>query len=88
MHTNGALLADIQFSEIHVFLSFCSNFSDIFDVNQFISYLAKDVKIIKELPLRKGQLWHPYTMRVPRKCNDRCYINRVAPVLAKKQVSF
>ncbi|KAI5660922.1 hypothetical protein M9H77_20245 [Catharanthus roseus] len=62
-----------------------SNFSDIFDVNQFISYLAKDVKIIKELPLRKGQLWHPYTMRVPRKCNDRCYINRVAPVLAKKQ---
>lgn len=62
-----------------------SNFSEIFDVDWFMSYLAKDVKIIKELPRRRGQLWHPYTMRVPRKCSARCYINRVSPVLAKKQ---
>lgn len=30
----------------------------------------------------------PYTMRVPRKCNERCYINRILPVLLKKRVSF
>ncbi|KAG8378071.1 hypothetical protein BUALT_Bualt08G0099900 [Buddleja alternifolia] len=61
-----------------------SNFSEIFNVDWFVSYLAKDVKIIKELPLRRGQLWKPYTMRVPRKCNERCYINRLLPVLLKK----
>jgi hypothetical protein len=29
-----------------------------------------------------------YTMRVPRKCSERCYNNRVLPVLLKKHVSF
>ncbi|KAL3514855.1 hypothetical protein ACH5RR_027572 [Cinchona calisaya] len=62
-----------------------SNFSEIFDVDWFISYLAKDVKIIKELPLRRGRQWIPYSTRVPRKCNERCYITRVLPVLSKKQ---
>ncbi|KZV16535.1 hypothetical protein F511_11367 [Dorcoceras hygrometricum] len=61
-----------------------SNFSEIFNVDWFISYLAKDVKIIKELPRRRGQIWTPYTMRVPRKCNERCYISRLVPVLLKK----
>ncbi|XP_009627177.1 O-fucosyltransferase 16-like isoform X1 [Nicotiana tomentosiformis] len=61
-----------------------SGFSDIFDVDWFIKYLAKDVSIVKELPLRRGQIWSPYRMRVPRKCTDRCYINRVLPVLNKK----
>ncbi|KAK4429491.1 O-fucosyltransferase 16 [Sesamum alatum] len=61
-----------------------SNFSEIFDVDWFISYLEKDVKIIKELPRRRGQIWNPYTMRVPRKCNEQCYINRLIPVLGKK----
>lgn len=28
----------------------CSNFSDVFDVNHFISALANDVKVIKKLP--------------------------------------
>lgn len=60
-----------------------SNFSDIFNVDWFISYLAKDVKIIKELPRRK-RVQNPYTMRVPRKCNERCYVNRLLPVLVKK----
>ncbi|KZV33189.1 hypothetical protein F511_18205 [Dorcoceras hygrometricum] len=60
-----------------------SNFSDIFNVDWFISYLAKDVKIIKELP-RRRRVQNPYTMRVPRKCNERCYINRLLPVLVKK----
>lgn len=61
-----------------------SNFSEIFDVDWFISYLQKDVKIIKELPQRRGQKWNPYTMRVPRKCNEHCYISRLSPVLTKK----
>ncbi|KAJ8561308.1 hypothetical protein K7X08_027498 [Anisodus acutangulus] len=43
-----------------------------------------DVSIIKDLPLRRGQIWVPQRMRVPRKCSDRCYINRVLPVLVKK----
>ncbi|MCD9639783.1 O-fucosyltransferase 16 [Datura stramonium] len=61
-----------------------SGFSDIFDVDWFIKYLAKDVSIVKELPLRRGQIWAPYRMRVPRKCTDHCYIHRVLPVLKKK----
>ncbi|XP_054798184.1 O-fucosyltransferase 16 [Prosopis cineraria] len=62
-----------------------SNFSQIFDVNWFISYLKNDVKIIKQLPRRGGKTLTPYTMRVPRKCNERCYINRIVPVLLKKR---
>ncbi|KAK4490220.1 hypothetical protein RD792_000879, partial [Penstemon davidsonii] len=61
-----------------------SNFSEIFDIDWFISYLAKDVEIIKELPRRRGQIWNPNRMRVPRKCNERCYISRLGPVLMKK----
>lgn len=61
-----------------------SNFSEIFDVDYFISYLSKDVKIIKQLPRKGGKAWTPYTMRVPRKCNERCYQNRLVPVLLKK----
>ncbi|XP_051139296.1 O-fucosyltransferase 16-like [Andrographis paniculata] len=61
-----------------------SNFSEIFNVDWFISYLKDDVKIIKELPRKRGQIWNPYTMRVPRKCNEQCYVSRLTPVLAKK----
>ncbi|KAI4317024.1 hypothetical protein L6164_024937 [Bauhinia variegata] len=63
-----------------------SNFSEIFDVDWFISFLSKDVKIIKHLPRKggKGKTLSPYTMRVPRKCNERCYIRRILPVLLKK----
>ncbi|XP_042506883.1 O-fucosyltransferase 16-like isoform X2 [Macadamia integrifolia] len=61
-----------------------SNFSEIFDVDWFISSLSNDVKVIKQLPRRRGRLWTPYTMRVPRKCTARCYQNRVLPVLLKK----
>ncbi|CAA2933580.1 O-fucosyltransferase 16 isoform X1 [Olea europaea subsp. europaea] len=62
-----------------------SNFSEIFNVDWFISYLAKDVEIVKEPPRRRGHIWAPYTMRVPRKCNDKCYTSRVLPVLLKKR---
>ncbi|KAJ7967090.1 O-fucosyltransferase family protein [Quillaja saponaria] len=61
-----------------------SNFAEIFDVDWFISFLLKDVKIIKQLPMKGGKALIPYTMRVPRKCSQKCYQNRVLPVLVKK----
>ncbi|TKY75314.1 GDP-fucose protein O-fucosyltransferase [Spatholobus suberectus] len=61
-----------------------SNFSEIFNVDWFISYLSKDVKIIKQLPNKGRKALSAYNMRVPRKCNERCYINRILPVLLKK----
>ncbi|XP_048331697.1 O-fucosyltransferase 16 isoform X2 [Ziziphus jujuba] len=61
-----------------------SDFSEIFDVDWFISFLSKDVKIIKQLPRKGGKTWTPHTMRVPRKCSERCYNNRVLPVLSKR----
>ncbi|CAL5063025.1 unnamed protein product [Urochloa decumbens] len=63
-----------------------SNFSEIFDMDWFISSLAKDVKIIKEPPEKGGKAMKPYKMRVPRKCTPRCYLNRVLPALLKKHV--
>ncbi|XP_006365316.1 uncharacterized protein At1g04910-like [Solanum tuberosum] len=61
-----------------------SNFSEIFDVNWFISYLSKDVKIIKDLPRMGNELIIPHTTRVPRKCNAECYQTRIQPILNKK----
>ena len=56
-------------------------------MDQFISFLSKDVKIIKEIPPNGGKVLSPYTMHVPRKCNPKCYQSRVLPVLIKKYVS-
>ncbi|XP_047149471.1 O-fucosyltransferase 16 [Vigna umbellata] len=61
-----------------------SNFSEIFDVDWFISHLSKDVKIIKQLPSKGRKPLSAYNMRVPRKCNERCYITRILPVIMKK----
>ncbi|CAN4084758.1 unnamed protein product [Withania somnifera] len=61
-----------------------SNFSEIFDVNWFISYLSKDVKILKDLPRMGNKLIIPHTTRVPRKCNAECYRTRIQPILNKK----
>ncbi|PKI55137.1 O-fucosyltransferase 16 [Punica granatum] len=63
-----------------------SNFSEIFDVDWFIASLTKDVRIIKELPKKGGKPWGVRSMRVPRKCSERCYNNRVLPVLLKRHV--
>uniref|UniRef100_A0A0E0B638 O-fucosyltransferase family protein n=1 Tax=Oryza glumipatula TaxID=40148 RepID=A0A0E0B638_9ORYZ len=63
-----------------------SNFSEIFDINWFISFLAKDVNIIKEPPEKGGKAVKPYKMRVPRKCTPKCYLNRVLPALLKKHL--
>lgn len=75
------------FVHLHVLWFSCSNFSEIFDVDWYISYLSKDVKIIKQLPTKGGKVMNPHSMRVPRKCNPRCYETRVLPVLNKKRVS-
>ncbi|CAI0434942.1 unnamed protein product [Linum tenue] len=61
-----------------------SNFSEIFDVDWFISSLKNDVKIIKELPRKGGKTWTPHSMRVARKCSERCYETRVLPALLKR----
>ncbi|KAJ8570970.1 hypothetical protein K7X08_037942 [Anisodus acutangulus] len=61
-----------------------SKFSEIFDVNWFISYLSKDIKIIKDLPRMGNKLISPHTTRVPRKCNAECYQTRIQPILNKK----
>ncbi|THU58467.1 hypothetical protein C4D60_Mb03t14580 [Musa balbisiana] len=83
----GCSNASIKFPAAEAVTRRDSNFGDIFDVNWFISFLSKDVKIIKELPKKGGKPFRgPYTMRVPRKCTPRCYQNRVLPVLLKKHV--
>ncbi|CAI0469129.1 unnamed protein product, partial [Linum tenue] len=61
-----------------------SNFSEIFDVEWFISSLSKDVRIIKQLPTDGGKVITPHSMRVARKCTPSCYEKRVLPVLNKK----
>ncbi|KAG2692912.1 hypothetical protein I3760_08G074500 [Carya illinoinensis] len=61
-----------------------SNFSEIFDVDWFISFLSEDIKIIQHLPRKGGEILDPYTMRVPRKCSERCYESRVLPVLLER----
>ncbi|KAK2660891.1 hypothetical protein Ddye_007424 [Dipteronia dyeriana] len=63
-----------------------SNFSEIFDADWFISTLSKDVKIIMQLPRKGGKTLTSSNMRVPRKCNERCYQIRVLPVLLKRHV--
>ncbi|KAL7583706.1 O-fucosyltransferase 6 [Lactuca sativa] len=62
-----------------------STFSEIFDVDWFISNLSKDVKIIRELPHKGGKKWSPYSTRVPRKCDERCYHIHVLPLFSKKR---
>ncbi|XP_010531513.1 PREDICTED: uncharacterized protein At1g04910 isoform X2 [Tarenaya hassleriana] len=61
-----------------------SNFEEIFDVDWFISYLSKDVKIIEKLPQEQGKTPRHHTVRVPRKCTPSCYLHRVLPLLTKK----
>ncbi|KAL9685378.1 hypothetical protein QQ045_022828 [Rhodiola kirilowii] len=62
-----------------------SNFSEIFDVDWFISYLSNDVQIIKQPPaLETGRKL--VSMRVPRKCTPTCYETHVLPVLKKRKV--
>ncbi|KAK8518663.1 hypothetical protein V6N12_011909 [Hibiscus sabdariffa] len=62
-----------------------SGFAQIFNIDRFISSLSRDVRIIKELPPDGGKPWIPRRMSLPRKCNEKCYLSRVLPVLIKKK---
>ncbi|KAL8150267.1 hypothetical protein V2J09_020075, partial [Rumex salicifolius] len=61
-----------------------SDFNDIFDVDRFISFLSKDVKIIKQLPPVGGKEIIPVHTRVPRKCTPNYYLTHILPLLNKK----
>jgi hypothetical protein len=64
----------------------CSNFEDIFDVEQFISVLASDVRVIKELPKEVQESWPTSRMRVPRKSPPKYYESKVLKRLLSKHV--
>lgn len=74
---------------IEIVYAVCSDFSDIFDVDWFISYLSKDVTIVKRIPyevmLSMDKL--PWTMRAPRKSVPEFYIDEVLPILMRRRVS-
>ncbi|KAK8668388.1 hypothetical protein V6N13_105843 [Hibiscus sabdariffa] len=70
----------------HSYWKDTSDFAEIFNVDLFISSLERDVEIIEELPRNGGKAWVPRRMRVPRKCNSKCYQSRVLPVLNKRHV--
>uniref|UniRef100_A0A0V0IP66 O-fucosyltransferase family protein n=1 Tax=Solanum chacoense TaxID=4108 RepID=A0A0V0IP66_SOLCH len=72
----------------HSFWKDDSDFFDIFDVKWFISYLAKDVTVVKRVPEKVMRLMGkpPYTMRVPRKSEPEYYLDQVLPVLLKRRV--
>lgn len=60
-----------------------SNFSEIFNIGWFIKYLARDVKIVAQLPETAGRI---ITTRSPRKCNKKCYETRIVPIYQRKRV--
>lgn len=73
---------------IVTFIYICSDFANIFDVDWFISNLAKDVPVVKRVPdkFMRSLEKPPYTMRVPRKSEPQYYINEVLPILEKRHV--
>lgn len=66
----------------------CSDFIHIFDVDWFMSYLAKDVTIVRRVPekVMRNMDKPPYTMRVPRKSEPEYYIEQVLPILLRRRV--
>ena len=73
----------------HTVYVICSEFSDIFDTDWFISYLSKDVTVVKRIPyevmISMDKL--PWTMRAPRKSMPEFYIDEVLPILMRRRVS-
>ncbi|XP_073132904.1 O-fucosyltransferase 29 [Henckelia pumila] len=65
-----------------------SDFFQIFDVDWFISYLSKDVPIVKRVPEKfmRSMEKPPYTMRVPRKSEPEYYLEQVLPILLRRRV--
>ncbi|KAH7514182.1 O-fucosyltransferase 29 [Ziziphus jujuba] len=72
----------------HSFWKDDSDFVNIFDVDWFISYLAKDVPIVKRVPdkFMRSMEKPPYTMRVPRKSAPDYYLDQVLPILLRRSV--
>lgn len=72
----------------HSFWKDESDFSDIFDVEWFISYLSKDVTIVKRIPYEVMMSMDklPWTMRAPRKSMPEFYIDEVLPILMRRRV--
>lgn len=71
----------------HSFWKDDSDFSDIFDVDWFISYLSKDVTIVKRIPYEVMMSMDklPWTMRAPRKSMPDFYIDEVLPILMRRR---
>ncbi|XP_010258886.1 PREDICTED: uncharacterized protein At1g04910-like [Nelumbo nucifera] len=65
-----------------------SDFESVFDVDWFISFLAKDVTIVKRVPdkVMRSMEKPPYTMRVPRKSTTQYYLEMVLPILKRRRV--
>ncbi|KAJ8775204.1 hypothetical protein K2173_020208 [Erythroxylum novogranatense] len=65
-----------------------SDFAKIFDVDWFISYLAKDVTVVKRVPDKAMRSMEkpPYTIRVPRKSPPEYYLDQVLPILLRRRV--
>ncbi|KAL8263767.1 hypothetical protein R6Q59_021897 [Mikania micrantha] len=63
-----------------------SDFADIFDVDWFISFLAKDVPVVKRVPEKfmRSLEKPPYMMRVPRKSEPQFYLDEVLPILSEE----
>lgn len=68
----------------------CSDFINIFDVDWFISTLAKDVTIVRRVPdkVMRSMEKPPYTMRVPRKSAPEYYLDQVLPILLRRRVTL
>lgn len=65
-----------------------SDFANIFDVDWFISFLAKDIPVVKRVPDKYMRSLEkpPYTMRVPRKSEPKYYLDEVLPILLRRHV--
>lgn len=70
------------------FYSICSDFANIFDVDWFISFLAKDIPVVKQVPDKYMRSLEkpPYTTRVPRKSEPQYYLDEVLPILWRRHV--
>ncbi|XP_020585195.1 uncharacterized protein At1g04910-like isoform X3 [Phalaenopsis equestris] len=65
-----------------------SDFANIFDVNWFISSLAKDVIVVRRVPdkVMRSMEKPPYSMRVPRRSTPEYYLDQVLPILLRRNV--
>lgn len=78
------------FLKISLHTEICSDFANIFDVDWFISYLSKDVPVVKRIPDRVMRSMEklPWTMRPPRKSMPEYYLEQVLPILRRRHVSI